>query len=389
MADKLLMQEEIDALLSMNPEQNPDESQTEVSQAEGSAEASSPAASYDSVFTGEEKDALGEIGNISMGSAATCLSEILNRKVSITYPRVSVSGYDDLVKGFVVPYTAIKVRYTEGLTGSSFLVIKTDDVAIIADLMMGGDGHNPPAELGELELSAVSEAMNQMMGAAATSMADMYKKLISIAPPEATVFSQDEWAGHVDLGVEDPIVVVSFKMTIGELLDTEFMQIKGVSEAKEEVSLLWQGVVPRSKDMPDTPEEAIETQIEDLEGTESPEEQPVLPVGPAPSPKAAPAERTAAVPSNIDQTKLDLILDIPLKVTVVLGRTRRPIKDVLALGPGNIVELATLADEPVEVLVNGTLVARGEVVVVNENFGVQITSIITPQERLLYLSSKS
>lgn len=382
----MLMQEEIDALLSMNPEQVPDEPRPEVQE-----ETPSSAVLHDIALSDEERDALGEIGNISMGSAATCLSEILNRKVNITYPRVSVSDYNELVKSFVVPYTVIKVRYTEGLSGSSFLVIKTSDIAVIADLMMGGDGQNPPAQLGELELSAASEAMNQMMGAAATSMADMYKRTITIAPPEATVFSQEEWSGHVDLGVEDPIVVVSFKMTIGELLDTEFMQIKGIQSAKEEVALLLPGFMPESKQTQDTGQsgEATETGMEEPEELEWPEKPPVLPVDSAPPASKAPRAERPATASSIDQTKLDLILDIPLKVTVILGRTKRSIKEVLSMGPGNIVELATLADEPVEVLVNGTLVARGEVVIVNENFGVQITSIITPQERLQYLSSKS
>ncbi|WP_334111241.1 flagellar motor switch phosphatase FliY [Thermodesulfitimonas autotrophica] len=371
MADRLLKQEEIDALLSGNPEiTGPDLQEAPA--------LNNAATGTGGALTEKEKDALGEIGNISMGSAATTLSELLNQKVVITSPRVEVTTEEALVSNFTVPYMIIKVRYTEGLAGLSLLVIKTADVAVIADLMMGGNGQNPPATLGELEISAVAEAMNQMMGAAATAMADIFKRTVNIAPPEVSVFDSAEQKEFA-LGLGDQIVVIYFRMTVNDLLDTEIMQVLGIETAREQAALLWQNFFPESPAATAT-------------ASEKQDEAPATDVGPIvppPEPARAPVLQEGLPVSSslsVDQRKLELILDIPLKVTVVLGRTKRPIKEILSLGPGSIVELAALANEPVEVLVNGTLVAKGEVVVVNENFGVQITSIVTPQERLQYLA---
>lgn len=371
MVDRLLKQEEIDALLRGN--------QPETAGA-GQQEAPAPdtgAAGTGVMLTEKEKDALGEIGNISMGAAATTLSELLNQKVVITSPRVEVTTEEALISKFMVPYMIIKVRYTEGLAGLSLLVIRTADVAVIADLMMGGSGQNPPATLGELEISAVAEAMNQMMGAAATAMADIFKRTVNIAPPEVSVFDSAEQK-EFTLGLGEEIVVIYFRMTVNDFLDTEIMQVLGIEMARKQAALLWQNFFP------ETP--AVSTE------SEKQEEVPVTDTGlviPPPEPARAPVLQEGPPVSSslsVDQRKLELILDIPLKVTVVLGRTKRPIKEILSLGPGSIVELTALANEPVEVLVNGTLVAKGEVVVVNENFGVQITSIVTPQERLQYLA---
>jgi len=373
LADRLLMQEEVDALLSLN------EQQAAEAHAGGTAPAEKPP-TPSAEISNKEKDALGEIGNISMGQAATTLSELLKLKVVITSPQVRVISKDDLIEGFTEPYVMVKVRYTQGLEGTCLFVIKTSDAAVIADLMMGGNGQNPPKELGELELSAVSEAMNQMMGAAATAMAEIFKRPVTIAPPDLSVFDKDAQQEKPGFDFADPIVAVSFKMTVEDLLDTEIMRVLEVKTAKEEAALLLQNIklsdvetAPETKDLTEEP-------VAPASVPEAPSVTPLV------SPTAPPAQ-PATTPPAIDQRKLDLILDIPLKVTVVLGRTKRLIKEILSLTPGSIVELAALADEPVEVLVNGTLVARGQVVVVNENFGVQITNIITPQERLQSLAN--
>ncbi|MGO0121723.1 flagellar motor switch phosphatase FliY [Desulfothermobacter acidiphilus] len=354
--EHFLSQEEIDALLK-DPEMAP------------SDEPVGPG------LTNKEQDALGEIGNIAMGAAATALSEILGRRVVITSPQVRVTTKEELLQGFVVPYLIVSVSYTEGLEGTSLLVVKVEDASVIADLMMGGEGRRSDT-LGEIEISAVAEAMNQMMGAAATSLADVYRRTVGIAPPKVRTFAREgEQATVNDLGVEDPIAVISFRMAIEDLLDTEIMRVLSVATAREEASLLWQGL-----DQAGGAAAAAET----------PPETAGAPTE-APSPVYAPAKGDSSSPAGFplpegERSRLELILDIPLKVSVVLGRTRRPIKEILGMGPGSIVELEALVDEPVEVLVNGVLVARGEVVVVEENFGVRITSIITPQERLRYLA---
>lgn len=376
MAERLLMQEEVDALLSLN------EQQATGSDAGETVPAKGPSTPSWEEISNEEKDALGEIGNISMGQAATSLSEILKLKVVITSPQVRVVTKDKLIAGFTVPYVVIRVRYIQGLEGTCLLVVKTNDAAVIADLMMGGDGQNPPKELGELELSAASEAMNQMMGAAATALAEIFKRTVAISPPDLFIFDKDKEGEKPGFDFTDPIVVISFKMAVEDLLDTEIIQVLEAKTAKEKAALLLENI--------NLSDIEIKQETEDLtEGLTAPASVPEMRAEPLGSPAAVPPAQPATAPPAVDQTKLDLILDIPLKVTVVLGRTRRPIKEILSLAPGSIVELAALADEPVEVLVNGTLVARGEVVVVNENFGVQITNIITPQERLQYLADNS
>lgn len=135
-----------------------------------------------------EKDAIGEVANISMGSSATTLYSLVNRKVNITTPVVQIATWDNLLEEYERPCVFIQIKYTEGLDGTNILVLKEHDVKVITDLMMGGDGTNTEGELGELHLSAISEAMNQMMGSAATSLSTMLKTKIDISPPESSLF---------------------------------------------------------------------------------------------------------------------------------------------------------------------------------------------------------
>lgn len=336
-----MTQEEIDALLQqahrLEPQEPPAEELTEV-----------------------EKDVLGEIGNISMGTAATALSQILNHKVTITAPRVEVTTPAELFRSFKVPYVVVTVEYTAGLAGHNLLIMKVSDAAVIADLMMGGGG-SPAGELDDMALSAVAEAMNQMIGSAATSMSSMFARAVAISPPKIAALRSPEEVDPRQFcpwEPEDRVAVVYFRMTVEGLVDSELLQVIPVPVAKQEVSLLLQPSAPAPPPAPPEPVSA--------------EEKP-----PEPPTSSAPPEAT---PRN-----LDLLLDIPLEVSVIMGRTKRPIKEILALAPGSVVELDKLVDEPVEILVNGTLVAEGEVVVVNENFGVRITHIISPAERIKYL----
>jgi len=212
MSDGLLSQAEIDALLR------------------GGTEPASPLPELSPL----EKDALGEIGNISMGSAATTLSVLLGRRVSITTPRVSVTTLNDIKRVYPIPYIIIQVQYIHGLEGCNLLAIRERDALIIADLMMGGDGSQPPNELNDLYLSAVSEAMNQMMGSTATAMSTMFKKRIDIAPPQV---SRVDFANNPPLQAiaddHEPIACVAFKMEVENLINSEIMQLSSVAAAKE------------------------------------------------------------------------------------------------------------------------------------------------------------
>ena len=339
-------------------------------------------------LTAAEKDALGEIGNISMGSAATTLSELLGQKVTITSPRVVTCRQEKLFQSFKIPYIIIQVEFKEGLQGFNVLIIQLKDAMVMADLMMGGDGTQVAEQISEMELSAASEAMNQMIGSASTSLATMFGRTVNISPPTTRVLEMTAGGEDYRLSDEDPIVVVSFKMTIGDLVDTEIMQIMSLETAREEAALLLGQLV----EAPPAPAPGAEEAARDAKGLSAPPPAYAdAPAAPRAAKEASPPGNGAArrtVLSEEEQRKLELLLDIPLQVSVVLGRSRRPIKDVLGLTPGAIVELSSLVDEPVEVLVNGTLVARGEVVVVNENFGVRITSIISPEERVERLGAR-
>ena len=213
--DGVLSQEEINALLN-----NPGGSI-------GSGAAAPAGGGNDDLLTPEEKDAIGEIANISMGTAATTLFSLVNRKVEISTPVVSTATWDDVVKNYERPCVFIRIAYTVGLDGSNILVLKENDVKIITDLMMGGDGTNTDGELGELHLSAISEAMNQMMGSSATSLSSMLSKTIDISPPVADLIDLQENVdeGSIDEFLAGEFVKISFKMEIGDLVDSEIMQL--------------------------------------------------------------------------------------------------------------------------------------------------------------------
>lgn len=352
-----LTQEEINALLSSYVE-----SEDKVIKERDEGDNLSP----------EEMDALGEIGNISMGSASTTLSTLLNQKVLITSPNIKITNRLSLVESFNVPYISIYVKFTEGLTGFNLLVIKLADASIIADLMMGGDGTGGSVdEISEMEVSATSEAMNQMIGSSATSLSTMFNKHINISPPNTVIFHE---GGTLEEIVEDPLVVVSFNMTIGSLIDTQIMQVMSLQTAREEARLLLNSYCQDMELTDDHQEIDIFSPLSTFEKDDTP-------LGSTAPPDKGQVEYNKEQYAQSDE-KLNLVLDIPLKVSVMLGQTRKPVKEVLNFSPGAVVELSSYVDEPVDVMVNGILVARGEVVVVNENFGVRITKIISVAERM-------
>jgi flagellar motor switch protein FliN len=366
MSNGFLSQEEIDSLLN------------------GSITFSSQV--EEEVLNDEDRDLLGEIGNISMGSASTALSQIINQQVNITTPVVTITTLKELKASFEVPNIALEVRYTSGIVGENLLVMKITDAAVIANLMMGGDGTVQSNELSEIEISAVSEAMNQMIGSAATSMATMFAREVNISPPASRVWDDSSSTLSEEIDENENIVKVSFKITIGNLVDSYIMQILPLNTARKITDIMMgrENLEP-AKTSYDRISEKAETPIVDSKSVsvnqgyaekEIEIPQPQVEVHAAAFPELS-ETNSVHVPRNID-----LILDVPLEISVVLGRTKKSIKDILSLGTGSLVELNKLAEEPVEILVNGKKVAYGEVVVVDENFGVRITSIVSNSERV-------
>ncbi len=341
-----------------------------------------------SSLTDHEIDALGEIGNISMGTSATTLFTLLGQKVLITTPRVRVTNWKEISDECPTPVVVIQVEYTEGLSGSNVLILQEKDAKIITDLMMGGQGTNIEGELNDLHLSAISEAMNQMVGSSSTSLSSILKKRIDISPPKAfsILLSVDKTDGILDgTDSNDVLVKTSFRMTVGDIIDSEIMQIMPLAFAKELVKgLLDSQSSEQAEDSAKVEQQPSKETVNDVSDNTSVEKTI--------KPQQAVQAHADVHPVKFDNFEDDkivvekknigMIMDVPLEVTVELGRTNKAIKDILEFGPGSVVELDKLAGEPVDVLVNGKNIAKGEVVVIDESFGVRITDIIHPSKRI-------
>ena len=416
--DGMLSQEEINALLAG-------------ANADGLADANTDG---EETLTDEQKDAIGEISNISMGTAATTLSTLLNQTVNITTPKVTYMNWQELADSYDKPCVFLQISYTSGLDGNNVLVLKERDVKIITDLMMGGPGNVSDEPIGELHLSAIGEAMNQMMGSAATSMSSMLGKKIDISPPIANLVDlNDNNKKDIPEFLQKRFVKVSFRMTIGTLIDSEIMQLypfdfarhlyetfmhdavsgmtTSTKEAQPEQQASEPAPQPQPVQQPAPQPQPVQQPAPQPQPVQQPTPQPqqmagaVPPQGYAMSPQgyamppqgyAMPPQGYAMPSQNYENVNvqpasfqpftggnalpghenIDLIMDVPLEVTVELGRTTKSIKEILEFAPGTIVELNKIAGEPIDVLVNGKYVAKGEVVVIEESFGVKITEIV-------------
>lgn len=410
--DEMLSQEEINALLK-------------------GLDSDEESGSNSDLVSDDEKDAIGEVSNISMGTAATTLFSLVNHKVVITTPVVSICKWDEILHTFEKPCVSIQIVYKEGLEGTNLLILKEHDTKVITDLMMGGDGTNVENELTELHLSAIAEAMNQMIGSAATSMSSMFNKKIDINPPISNYLDFNETVDPAEIAefLTHDFIKVSFNLQIGDLVDSEMMQLYPIEFAKDIYSSF---VDAKSDDSVDEKKE--ETPSVEQNNVQSNNQQSMqqgmqpgmqqgmqqmppnmqqmppngmqMPYGGGmPYPQQYMQNNMGMPPQdnqfrNIEVQKaqfqnfdmgaimqqkenIDLIMDVPLEITVELGRTHKSIHDILEFAPGTIIELNKLAGEPIDVLVNGKIVAKGEVVVIDENFSIRITDIIKQSSQIL------
>ena len=491
--DGMLSQDEINALLQgMDLSDTADGSDTAASAPESSTADNNdngymtdtkPTIGDGEALTDVEKDAIGEVANISMGSSATTLYSLVNRKVNITTPVVTLATWNTLLDTYEKPCVFIQIKYTQGLDGTNILVLKEHDVKVITDLMMGGDGTNTDGELGELHLSAISEAMNQMMGSAATSLSTLLQTVIDISPPESSLFDLTEVKDGKEISpfLGGTFVKIAFRMQIDDLVDSTIMQLYPIDFAKKLVETF---INTQMSSLDGTAEEQS-TQVKNsaseqnmqgsaaMAGTTDHMTQPGMdsmgqqgsmnmngmnqmgmnpmgnmgmnqmgstpmgmngmsqmggmdmsqmgmnqmgmnqmgnmngmnPMGNSPmgmngmnqmgnmngmgmmNQMGMPGQNVNVQPAQFQsfsndqmgmtgQENIGLIKDVPLEVTVELGRTTKSISDILDFSPGTIIELDRIAGEPIDVLVNGKFVAKGEVVVIEESFGVRITEII-------------
>ena len=479
--DGMLSQDEINALLQgMDLSDTADSGASpETPQDSSSAENTdnayvkdvAPTVGDEEELTDVEKDAIGEVGNISMGSSATTLYSLVNRKVNITTPVVTLATWKTLLDSYEKPCVFIQIKYTKGLDGTNILVLKEHDVKVITDLMMGGDGTNTEGELGELHLSAISEAMNQMMGAAATSLSTLLQTVIDISPPESSLFDLTEVKDGKEISpfLGGTFVKISFRMQIDDLVDSTIMQLYPIDFARKLVETFintqMANIDEVTEKKPEQPENDTTAQIpapgtdnqtqmnntnlngmnqmgnmgmngmnqmgnmgmNDMNqmnnmgmngmnqmgsmgmngmnqmgnmgmngmnqmgnmgmngmnqmgnmGMNSMNQMGMMGM-PGQNVNVQPAQFQSFSNDNMGTTgqeNIGLIKDVPLEVTVELGRTTKSISDILDFSPGTIIELDRIAGEPIDVLVNGKFVAKGEVVVIEESFGVRITEII-------------
>lgn len=500
--DGMLSQDEINALLQgMDLSDTADgsdaaapapESSTADNNDNGYVTDTKPTIEDGEVLTDVEKDAIGEVANISMGSSATTLYSLVNRKVNITTPVVTLATWNTLLDSYEKPCVFIQIKYTQGLDGTNILVLKEHDVKVITDLMMGGDGTNTDGELGELHLSAISEAMNQMMGSAATSLSTLLQTVIDISPPESSLFDLTEVKDGKEIApfLGGTFVKIAFRMQIDDLVDSTIMQLYPIDFAKKLVETF---INTQMSSLDGTAEEQS-AQVKDSAPTQNMQGSAAMadgtdhmtqsgmdgmgqqgpmnmnsmnqmgmnpmgnmgmnqmgntpmgmngmnqmggmdmsqmgmnqmgmnqmgnmngmnPMGNTPmgmngmnqmgnmngmgmmnqmgmmgmpgqnvqnvqNVNVQPAQFQSFSNDNTGMTgqeNIGLIKDVPLEVTVELGRTTKSISEILDFSPGTIIELDRIAGEPIDVLVNGKFVAKGEVVVIEESFGVRITEII-------------
>ena len=415
--DGMLSQDEINALLQgMDLSDTADSGASpETPQDSSSAENTdnayvkdvAPTVGEEEGLTDVEKDAIGEVANISMGSSATTLYSLVNRKVNITTPVVTLATWKTLLDSYEKPCVFIQIKYTQGLDGTNILVLKEHDVKVITDLMMGGDGTNTEGELGELHLSAISEAMNQMMGSAATSLSTLLQTVIDISPPESSLFDLTEVKDGKEISpfLGGTFVKISFRMQIDDLVDSTIMQLYPIDFARKLVETFintqMANIDEVTEKKPAQPENDTNTTAQiPAPGTDNQTQmnntnlngmnqmgnmgmndmnQMGMMGMPGQNVNVQPAQFQSFSNDNMGTTgqeNIGLIKDVPLEVTVELGRTTKSISDILDFSPGTIIELDRIAGEPIDVLVNGKFVAKGEVVVIEESFGVRITEII-------------
>lgn len=406
-------------------------------------------------LTQDEQDALGEMGNICMGTAATTMYTLLGRKVTITTPSLSLHNRETLAAEHPLPLVVVEVQYTEGIKGNNLLLLKEYDAALITDLLMGGSGNLDPDNivLDEISLSAIREVMNQMVGSSATSLASLLHKTINISTPASRriVIGEDNLSSIFQRG--DIVLKIAFKMEIENLLTSEIMQVLPIDFSRtlanellypqpEEPEVDWNQHADLAQNVY-TPQDA--TMMPQQEPTPAPPPQSA-PTPPPPPPQSAqqpvpppymeanqpqaqppyapgyypyppygyppayaptpgmmgqppvPPQASGVLkdPSNVNVRDVEYpvfgavgpttdgrietqnlwrLLDVPMEVTVELGRCTKTIKQVLDMNVGTVVVLDKLAGEMVEVLVNGIQVARGEVVVIDDSYGVRITEL--------------
>lgn len=371
----------------------------------------------ENIFSDMERDVIGEVMNISLGSSATSLSTLLGKRVEITVPTVNVIDAKDFSYENLEPAIGVEINYIEGLNGINLMIWKRSDAKTIIEILMDKEIPDEEFEMDEINTSAICEVMNQMMGSAATALSDFLGKTINISTPIAYEIDDKTEFKNKYFTEDDVIVAVSFELFIEGSVQSQFINVMPVPLSREIISGFLKGsraseASERSKNdnVPDTAETSInnedeidtgeDNREEDLQENESKEDKQHTYTEPvkAKMPKKKIQKKRQQSPVSVKPVKLDtfddeeetmseeqlsnleMIMSVPLEISVEIGKAKRQIKDILEFSKGTIVELDRQAGALVDIIVNGQLIAKGEVVVVNDNFGVRIVEIIKKEE---------
>ena len=393
----IISQDEINNLFqsNLNDEEKPKKSKRGRKKAPSKEESSDTTINTDDQkelveLTDLEKDIVGEVGNISMGSAATALSDMLGKRVSITTPVISMTTLKKMRENFEIPNVAVEIKYVTGIVGKNILFMKITDAAVIANIMMGGNGEICSQTLSEIEESAVSEAMNQMMGSAATAMATMFSRKVDISPPMSKVWDSTTVNMSDNIEEEEAVIQVAFRLQIENLIDSIIMQVLSVETVKKIESIMMgtetveqppeviessdinieskQDLVEKIKDQELVKEEAVRKERSEGNIYSASQTEPF-------NDKMQKVEFKSFSETTCVSKNTSSLYDVPLNIQVVLGNAQRTIKEIMNFGSGTLLELNQVAGQPIELHVNGKVIAYGEVVVVDGNLAVNITDV--------------
>lgn len=364
-----LTQEQIDALLNQNLGGNKEE-----------------------ILTKQEIDTVGEVGNISMGNSATALSELLNRKINITTPTVSIISAQDYMDDYPKPFVSVEIEYTEGLQGKNVLNIREQDVLKITDIMMGGNGDVTEGDVGsELHLSAMGELMNQLMGSAATALSSMVDRRIDISPPKPTLINIAQGDSINSFDTNEKLVRIVFKLSIEGQNDSEIMQLMPIKFAKELSAKLTQKYIGTNNPVEEKPlaQQPAGMPLVNSSIPRGAPMQPQIPIEQAYTQVQEPVQvqnvqfQSFAGGDEANQgheSGYGILMDIPLQVSVELGRVKRNVSEILAFSKGTIIELDKPAGETAEIVINNKVIGRGEIIVIDESYGIRITEVINNKQ---------
>lgn len=352
MGDGSLSQDEIDALL---------QGADDMLSSPGAAAMEVPAAG---VLSPVERDLLADVLNKAMAVAAPSLTAYLGKNVKITNALVEVKSNDAVRADFGRQYIQVSMGYSGGLNGKNLILFNINDAGVISSLMMGDENGTPPAELTEAHQSTIQEFVSQMLSSTATHLTEKLGRPINTTPPLLSIANS---SNDLKLPPGGDLVKITYNINIEGMVNSKFYHIMEAPMSADIARMSGPGMDSSM---------GLQQQYQSQQQAVAYQQAPQVGISPVKFPPLGEG-MPAGVSGNIS-----LLLDVPMTLTVELGRTRQLVKDILGLGEGSIIELDKLAGEPVDLLVNGKLIAKGEVVVIDENFGVRVTDIVSPAERL-------